>query len=278
MIGILISIKQGWLSLRDFLLVAGADKEEGGCDANDSECGTSVGVAVVALSLGVSLSEKDADIGGIRDRGRVIGLRKDTSVRRCLCLAPRTVLVLVAGNFFIRHDKALASLIIPSVLVIVAGNIFHDDAHAHIGVPILNKILGIIIHILFAFRSSPIGFFTLSPVNPGVHAYFGRMIPFLVILGFAIFFLGSFRGEARLTAASSFAFFVVYASFVSLVPDVFMTLLIANLLFENLVFFGHSYYICLEDSECEIFKHFSECLDCILNDLLLLLYVKFFAL
>ena len=48
-------------------LVVDADKDEGCCEANDSKCGTSVGFTVVALSLGVGLSEREADFECISD-------------------------------------------------------------------------------------------------------------------------------------------------------------------------------------------------------------------
>ena len=71
------------MSLRDFLLGAGADEDEGGCEANDSECGTSIHVAVVVtLSLGVSLSERHGtdmvltgDLTEALSGSHVLGLR-----------------------------------------------------------------------------------------------------------------------------------------------------------------------------------------------------------
>ena len=107
MIGRLVSIKKGRLSLRDFLLGAGADEEESGCEANDSECSTSSkGVSlVVALSLGVSLSERHGN-DLVVDFSAVV--ERDASVLRCLCSARIGVLQSVLGNFCFIHDDALA--------------------------------------------------------------------------------------------------------------------------------------------------------------------------
>ena len=62
MVGRLVSIKEGYLALGASLLAAGSDEGEGGSEANNSKCCTSVDIGVATLSLGMSLGEFDLTI------------------------------------------------------------------------------------------------------------------------------------------------------------------------------------------------------------------------